>query len=114
LSSCAMSSPSAVAATITKLQGSKQVEYDRAQAAAQAEAKREYSVADSGGGRGCPGGSDVGPYYAGGLVFTGSATLNRGQVAHSISNSQRGLRPRHLGNSAGGTAKANNSSIVQR
>jgi hypothetical protein len=65
-----MSSPSAVAATITKLQGSKQVEYDRAQAAAQAEAKREYSVADSGGGRGCPGGSDVGPYYAGGLVFT--------------------------------------------
>jgi hypothetical protein len=65
-----MSSPSAVAATITKLQGSKQVEYDRAQAAAQAEAKREYSVADSGGGRGCPGGSDVGPLYAGGLKFT--------------------------------------------
>jgi cell division protein FtsX len=31
LSWCAMSSPSAVAATITKLQGSKQVEYDRAQ-----------------------------------------------------------------------------------
>src|ERR687890_2690923 len=65
-----MSSPSAVAATITKLEGSKQVEYDRAQATAQAEAKREYSVADSGGGRGCPGGSDVGPHYAGGLVFT--------------------------------------------
>src|SRR5829696_9367171 len=65
-----MSSPSAVAATITKLEGSKQVEYEGAQAAAQAEAKREYSVADSGGGRGCPGGSDVGPHYAGGLVFT--------------------------------------------
>jgi len=65
-----MSSPSAIAATITKLEGSKQVEYERAQAAAQAEAKREYSVADSGGGRGCRGGSDVGLYYAGGLVFT--------------------------------------------
>jgi hypothetical protein len=48
------------------------------------------------------------------LLRRGSATLNRGQAAHSISNSQRGLRPRHLGNSAGGTAKANNSSIVQR
>src|SRR5829696_5633866 len=70
LSSCAMSSPSAVAATITKSQGSKQVEYDRAQDADKAEAEREYSVADSGGGRGCPGRSDVGPYYAGGLVFT--------------------------------------------
>jgi hypothetical protein len=44
----------------------------------------------------------------------GSATLNRGQAAHSISNSHRGLRPRHLGNSAGATGKANNSSIVQR
>jgi hypothetical protein len=44
----------------------------------------------------------------------GSATLNRGQAAHSISNSHRGLRPRQLGNSAGGTAKVNNSSIVQR
>ena len=47
-------------------------------------------------------------------IVRGSATLNRGQAAHSISNSQRGLRPRHLGNSAGGTGKVNNSSIVQR
>src|SRR5215208_6477273 len=81
-----MSSPSAVAATITKLQGSKQVEYEGAQAAAQAEAKREYSVADSGGGRGCPGGSDVGPYYAGGLVFThlrGRGILRSSPFGHS-------------------------------
>jgi len=48
------------------------------------------------------------------LLDKGSATLNRGQAAHSISNSHRGLRPRHLGNSAGATGKANNSSIVQR
>jgi hypothetical protein len=61
--------------------------------------------------------SKVGPSYGvklGSVVESGSATLNRGHAAHSISNSHRGLRPRHLGNSAGGTGKANNSSIVQR
>ena len=44
----------------------------------------------------------------------GSSTWNRGQAARSISNSHRGFLPLHLGNSAGGTGKANSSSIVQR
>lgn len=44
----------------------------------------------------------------------GSSTVNRGQAAHSASNSHRGLLPRHLGSSAGGTGYLNSSSVDQR
>jgi hypothetical protein len=44
----------------------------------------------------------------------GSSTVNRGQAAHSASSSHRGFLPRHLGSSAGGTGKVNNSSSDQR
>src|SRR5215218_8034386 len=44
----------------------------------------------------------------------GSSTVNRGQAAHSASSNHRGFLPRHLGSSAGGTGKINNSSSDQR
>src|SRR5215216_2003298 len=52
-------------------------------------------------------------------IFTGgpglgSSTVNRGQAAHSASSNYRGFLPRHLGSSAGGTGKINNSSSDQR
>jgi hypothetical protein len=43
-----------------------------------------------------------------------STTLNRGQGAHAASTSHFGRLPRHLGLSAGGTGKLNNSSTDQR
>ena len=47
-------------------------------------------------------------------LLIGSSTVNRGQAAHSASSSHRGFLPRHLGSSAGGTGKVNNSSSDQR
>jgi len=47
-------------------------------------------------------------------AMIGSATLNRGQAEQAASRSHRGLRPRLLGTSEGGTEKLNISSIVHR